>query len=61
MKLTKEHYEWSHDAFHVPDEVYKDFQAKTETKGAKAEENWSSLFESYKENILKQVLNLNVQ
>ncbi len=49
VKLTKEHYEWSHDAFHVPDEVYKDFQAKTETKGAKAEENWSSLFESYKE------------
>ncbi|RYG71410.1 transketolase [Lentibacillus lipolyticus] len=49
VKLTKEHYEWSHDAFHVPDEVYQDFQEKTERKGSEAEENWNSLFASYKE------------
>ncbi|GAA0444847.1 transketolase [Lentibacillus halophilus] len=49
VKLTKEHYEWTFDEFHVPDEVYQDFQEKAARKGASAEENWNRLFENYKE------------
>ncbi|WP_090232824.1 transketolase [Lentibacillus halodurans] len=49
VKLTKEQYTWTHDDFHVPDEVYVDFREKIANDGAKAEDNWNSLFEKYKE------------
>ncbi|WP_411712806.1 transketolase [Lentibacillus cibarius] len=49
VKLTKEHYEWQHDDFDVPDEVYQDFLEKAGKKGTEAEENWNRLFENYKE------------
>ncbi|ALX47845.1 transketolase [Lentibacillus amyloliquefaciens] len=49
VKLTKEHYKWEHDTFHVPDEVYADFKEKIAENGAEAEQEWNQLFESYKE------------
>ncbi|MFD1360460.1 transketolase [Lentibacillus salinarum] len=49
VKLTKEHYAWTHDDFHVPEEVYADFRAKIKNDGEKAEQNWNDLFTSYKE------------
>src|SRR5699024_7297572 len=49
VKLTKEFYKWSHDAFHVPEEVYDDFHAKIGVKGAQKENEWNDLFKAYKE------------
>ncbi|WP_174613416.1 transketolase [Virgibacillus ihumii] len=49
VKLTKEYYKWTHDDFHVPEEVYADFNEKIGKDGADAEDNWNALFASYKE------------
>ncbi|MFS0751721.1 transketolase [Oceanobacillus sp. 1P07AA] len=47
--LTKEFYEWEHESFHVPDEVYADFQEKIVNDGEKKEAAWNKLVEEYKE------------
>ncbi|WP_164668901.1 transketolase [Virgibacillus doumboii] len=49
VKLTKEYYKWTHDDFHIPEEVYADFNEKIGKDGADAEDNWNQLFDSYKE------------
>lgn len=49
VKLTKEYYKWTHDDFHIPEEVYADFNEKIGKDGADAEANWNQLFDSYKE------------
>ena len=48
-KLTKEVYQWPHDDFHVPEEVYADFNEKIGKHGADAEDNWNQLFDNYQE------------
>ncbi|MFC0525012.1 transketolase [Pontibacillus salicampi] len=48
-QLTKEHYKWEHEPFHVPADVYQDFATKVQTRGEEAEQQWNELFESYKE------------
>ncbi|GAB3066642.1 transketolase [Virgibacillus ainsalahensis] len=48
VKLTKEYYKWTHEDFHVPDEVYTDFEAKIVKQGAEAESSWNQLLETYK-------------
>jgi len=48
VTLTKDYYKWSHGEFEVPAEVYRDFEEKIVKKGAKAEENWEALFDSYR-------------
>src|SRR5699024_1030870 len=48
VTLTKDYYNWSHGEFEVPAEVYSDFEEKIVKKGAKAEENWEALFDSYR-------------
>jgi transketolase len=47
--LTKEFYEWGHDDFHVPEEVYADFNEKIVVKGQKLEGDWNSLYKTYQE------------
>ena len=47
--LTKEYYKWTHDDFHVPDEVYADFNEKIVQDGAEKESQWNELFTAYKE------------
>ncbi|WP_085992113.1 transketolase [Oceanobacillus senegalensis] len=47
--LTKEFYEWSHDDFHVPEEVYADFNEKIVKNGQEKEAAWNDLFSTYKE------------
>ncbi|MCM3396513.1 transketolase [Oceanobacillus profundus] len=47
--LTKEYYKWTHDDFHVPDEVYADFNEKIVQYGAEKESQWNELFTAYKE------------
>ncbi|UJL47432.1 transketolase [Virgibacillus sp. NKC19-16] len=49
VKLTKENYNWTHEPFYVPEEVYTDFNEKIGKKGAEAEENWNQLVQAYKE------------
>lgn len=49
VKLTKETYKWSHEEFHVPEEVYADFNEKIGKSGEDAESNWNQLLVSYKE------------
>ncbi|KGX83821.1 transketolase [Pontibacillus marinus] len=49
VKLTKESYKWGHEPFHVPADVYQDFETKVQTKGVEAETNWNDLFNKYKE------------
>ncbi|CDQ39916.1 Transketolase [Virgibacillus salexigens] len=49
VKLTKEFYKWTHDEFHVPEEVYEDFNEKIVKDGAEAEASWNKLLDSYKE------------
>ncbi|WP_138420515.1 transketolase [Aquibacillus sediminis] len=49
VHLTKENYNWTHEPFHVPKEVYADFKEKAVKTGEEAEENWNQLFNTYKE------------
>jgi len=49
VKLTKDFYGWDHEAFHVPEEVYAEFNKKVATQGAEAEDNWKQLFAQYHE------------
>jgi transketolase len=49
VKLTKDFYKWTHEDFHVPQEVYADFEDKIIKNGAEAEEKWNQQFETYKE------------
>ncbi|WP_249869663.1 transketolase [Oceanobacillus saliphilus] len=49
VKLTKEYYKWTHEDFHVPEEVYDDFNEKIVKNGAEKEAQWNSLVENYKE------------
>src|SRR5699024_10654178 len=46
--LTKEAYKWEHDEFHVPDEVYRDFEEKIVNRGQEAEDKWNQMFAEYK-------------
>lgn len=48
VRETKAFYKWTHDDFHVPDEVYTDFQEKIGERGKKAEADWNDLLDSYK-------------
>ncbi|WP_449354211.1 transketolase [Virgibacillus natechei] len=49
VKLTKENYNWTHEPFHVPEEVYTNFNEKIGKKGAEAEKNWDQFVQAYKE------------
>ncbi|OIK11005.1 transketolase [Bacillus sp. MUM 116] len=49
LKLTKEAYKWTFDEdFHVPQEVYENFQKLIVENGEKKEKEWNDLFEQYK-------------
>ena len=49
MKLTKDYYKWTFEEdFYVPQEVYDNFEETVVNAGAKKEEEWNQLFESYK-------------
>jgi transketolase len=49
MKLTKEAYKWTFDQdFHVPEEVYENFQKQIVEKGQSTEKEWNDLFDNYK-------------
>ena len=49
MKLTKDYYKWTFEEdFYVPQEVYDNFEETVVKAGAKKEEEWNQLFESYK-------------
>jgi transketolase len=45
--LTKQYYQWAHEEFEVPDEVYEHF-AQIREQGARKEKQWESMFESYR-------------
>ncbi|MFS0672528.1 transketolase [Ornithinibacillus sp. 179-J 7C1 HS] len=47
--LTKEFYQWGHEDFQVPNEVYTDFKEKIQVKGEKLESDWNNLFTTYKQ------------
>lgn len=49
VTLTKGNYEWAHQEFHVPQEVYSDFNEKVVEKGEKRFKEWEQLIASYKE------------
>ncbi|RKQ37567.1 transketolase [Oceanobacillus halophilus] len=49
VKLTKEFYEWSHNEFHVPEEVYADFKEKIVDSGSSKEAEWNEVLNKYKE------------
>lgn len=48
VTLTKEYYKWDYEPFHVPCEVYEDFEEKIVKPGQVAEEKWNELFDEYK-------------
>ncbi|MBI0576749.1 transketolase [Neobacillus cucumis] len=49
LKLTKEAYKWTFEEdFHVPQEVYENFQKLIVENGEKKEKEWNDLFEQYK-------------
>jgi transketolase len=48
LKLTKEAYKWTFEEdFHVPNEVYDNFQKLIVENGAKKEKEWNDLFAQY--------------
>ncbi|WP_172369980.1 transketolase [Sporosarcina jiandibaonis] len=48
VKLTKDYYKWTHEPFHVPEEVYADFNNKIGESGAEVEAEWNQIHETYK-------------
>ncbi|MEG0439641.1 transketolase [Solibacillus cecembensis] len=46
--LTKAAYEWAHEPFDVPADVYDTFNAAADVQGAQPEAAWNELFASYK-------------
>ncbi|MFD1449065.1 transketolase [Oceanobacillus profundus] len=48
-KLTKEFYRWEHESFHVPEEVYAEFNEKIGKNGEEKEATWNQLMEAYNE------------
>ncbi|MEG0471424.1 MAG: transketolase [Solibacillus sp.] len=46
--LTKAAYEWAHEPFDVPADVYDTFKAAADIQGAQPEAAWNELFASYK-------------
>ncbi|MFS0673963.1 transketolase [Ornithinibacillus sp. 179-J 7C1 HS] len=49
VKLTKDFYGWEHEPFHVPEEVYADFNEKVVKSGVEKEAAWNSLLGQYEE------------
>jgi transketolase len=50
IRLAKRHYGWSEDArFFVPDGVYQHFAAGIGDRGRHAREEWTTMFEAYRE------------
>jgi len=50
VKLTKDYYKWTFEEdFHVPEEVYNDFNAKIVKQGEQKENKWNDMFKTYKE------------
>ncbi|MDQ0340962.1 transketolase [Caldalkalibacillus uzonensis] len=47
-KQAKQHYDWPHDPFHVPEEVREHFNELKE-KGAQQEAEWQALFTEYEQ------------
>lgn len=47
VQLTKEYYEWTHEEFHVPEEVYRHFEQAIVYKGEQLESDWKDLFDQY--------------
>ncbi|MBS4207476.1 transketolase [Bacillus sp. FJAT-50079] len=49
MKLTKDYYKWTFEEdFHVPSEVYDEFEEKIVKNGKEKEAEWDALFATYK-------------
>lgn len=48
-KLTKEFYNWEHEDFFVPEEVYKHFDVNVKQKGIKENKEWNLMFQAYKQ------------
>ncbi|WP_019423012.1 transketolase [Paenibacillus sp. OSY-SE] len=46
-KLTKAFYNWEHEDFFVPEEVYAHFEQNVKNKGVQANEAWNKQFEQY--------------
>lgn len=46
IERTKEFYNWKHEAFHVPQEVYEDFSS-IKANGVEKEKEWNDLFDKY--------------
>ncbi|MFS0750405.1 transketolase [Oceanobacillus sp. 1P07AA] len=46
IERTKEFYNWKHEEFHVPEEVYEDFSS-VKANGVKQEQEWNDLFVEY--------------
>lgn len=49
VALTKESYDWTHEPFQVPEEVYEDFKVNVCERGIKAQEQWNELFKAYEQ------------
>ncbi|SEN48816.1 transketolase [Amphibacillus marinus] len=45
--LTKEAYQWTHEPFSVPEEVYSDFEEKIVKRGQATEAQWNEMFDAY--------------
>ncbi|UII57514.1 transketolase [Cytobacillus spongiae] len=49
LKATKDYYKWTFEEdFHVPNEVYEHFNQQVVENGAKSDQEWSQMLESYK-------------
>ncbi|WP_066068946.1 transketolase [Neobacillus soli] len=59
LKLTKEAYKWTFEEdFHVPQEVYENFQKLIVDNGEKKEKEWNDLFAQYKKEYPELALQL---
>lgn len=48
-KLTKAFYEWEHEDFYVPQEVYDNFKANVQDKGEAANKEWDAQLAKYEQ------------
>ncbi|WP_449537543.1 transketolase [Ferdinandcohnia sp. Marseille-Q9671] len=60
IQLAKQAYQWDHEDFTVPEEVYNDFTEKIVEPGKLTEDTWNTMFTTYKEVYSKEAVELEI-
>lgn len=46
--VTREYYDWKHEAFEIPEEIYNQFKERVAERGQAKHQEWLEMYEAYK-------------